>query len=128
MNWREALRNPRLRELALFIPRLAKLVAGVLRDERVPLSVKVGLGGAALYLASPVDLLPDFIPVAGHLDDLLVAAVVLDALLNQVDRRVLLDHWGGAPATLERCARVAGLVAAFVPRRVRTRIFQGPTR
>lgn len=121
-------RSPRLRELALFVPHLARLVAGVVRDERVPWSVKAGLAGAALYLASPVDLLPDFIPVVGYLDDLLVAAVILDALLNQVDRQVLFDHWPGDPATLERCARVAGRLAAFVPRRLRARIFAGPVR
>lgn len=122
------MRPSRLRELALFVPHLARLIAGVVRDERVPGSVKIGLAGAALYLASPVDLLPDFIPAVGYLDDLLVAAVILDALLNRVDRRVLLDHWAGDPATLERCARVAGVVAAFVPRRLRARIFGGPGR
>jgi len=118
----------RLKELALFVPRVARLVAGVIRDPRVPWSVKAGLAGAALYLASPVDLIPDFIPVVGYLDDLVVAAVVLDALLNQVDRQVLLDHWAGDPATLERCAKVAGVAAAFVPRALRARIFGGPGR
>jgi len=122
------LTRSRLRELALFVPRVARLVAGVARDPRVPWRVKAGLAGAALYLVSPMDLFPDFIPVVGYLDDLVVAAVILDALLNQVDRQVLLDHWTGDPATLERCARIAGAAAAFVPRRLRARIFAGPGR
>ncbi|PYO37671.1 MAG: hypothetical protein DMD86_02525 [Candidatus Rokuibacteriota bacterium] len=64
----------------------------VLGDREVPLSAKVALGAVALYLASPIDLIPDFIPFVGYLDDLLLAAIVVDGLLNYVDRSLLLKY------------------------------------
>ncbi|MFQ5829311.1 MAG: YkvA family protein [Candidatus Methylomirabilia bacterium] len=112
-----------MRELLLLLPNLARLVLGVAGDPRVPLATKVTLAAAAAYVVSPVDLLPDFIPFVGYLDDVLVVAVVLDGLLNHVDRGLLLHHWPGDPTTLEKAAAVAHGVAAWVPGGVKARIF-----
>lgn len=111
------------RELLLFLPRLGLLVARLIKDERVPVSAKLTLAGLAAYLASPIDILPDFIPFIGYLDDVLVAAVVVDGLLSSVDREVLLRHWPGDSASLDRVTRAAAAVSAFVPRRVKRRLF-----
>src|SRR2546422_9957842 len=81
----------------------------------------VALAAAVVYLVSPVDLIPDFIPVLGALDDVLVAAIVVDGLLNWVDRGLVLKYWPGRPDSLERVARAARLPAAWVPRRLRAR-------
>lgn len=116
------------RELLLLLPRLGLLVARLLKDERVPLSAKLMLIGLAAYLASPIDILPDFIPFLGYLDDVLVTAVVIDGLLASVEREVLLSHWPGDPATLDRVARAAATVSAFVPRRIKHRLFGGRSR
>jgi uncharacterized membrane protein YkvA (DUF1232 family) len=116
----------KLRELALLLPQLAALIGRLAADGRVPPRTKAVLGGVAVYLASPVDLVPDFIPVFGYLDDVVLVAVVLDGLLNYVDRRLLLEHWPGDPATLERTARVAARVSAWVPGRWKARVFGGP--
>ncbi len=114
-----------LRELVLLLPQLAGLVARLAGDSRVPGRVKAILGVVAIYLASPIDLIPDFIPVVGYLDDVVLVAIVLDGLLNHVDREILLEHWPGDPASLERTAAVAARVAAWVPARWKARVFGG---
>ena len=62
------------------------------RDPRVPWGAKVVAGAVAAYAISPIDLIPDFIPFIGYLDDLLLAAVVMDGLLNFVDRSLLHEN------------------------------------
>lgn len=114
-----------MKELLLLLPNLARLVLGLARDPNVPAATKVVLVAAAVYLASPVDLLPDFIPFVGYLDDVVLVAVVLDGLLNQLDRALLLKHWPGDPATLEKTAAVARRVAVWVPRRIKAKVFGG---
>ena len=59
------------------IPDLVRLVRGLLADTSTPTSVRVALAGLLVYLVSPLDLIPDFVPVIGAVDDLIVAAVVL---------------------------------------------------
>jgi uncharacterized membrane protein YkvA (DUF1232 family) len=100
-----------------------QLIVRLAGDPRVSGRTKSVLAGVALYLASPVDLVPDFIPLLGHLDDVLLVAIVLDGLLNYVDRAVLLEHWPGDPRSLDRVCRIAGRVAAWIPRDWKTRVF-----
>ena len=116
----------RARELLLLLPRLARMIAGVIGDASVPRSAKIALGAVLLYLASPIDLIPDFIPFVGWLDDVLLVAVVVDGLLSFVDRAVLLRYWPGSPASLDTTAGVARQIARWVPRRLKARIFGGP--
>jgi len=69
--------------LATFVPDCAVLVARLVRDPRVPRRHKLLLAGLAVYLASPIDLVPDFVPVAGQLDDAILLALVLRALVRR---------------------------------------------
>ncbi len=112
-----------MKELLLLLPNLARLLARLLADPSVPGTAKVALGGMAAYLASPVDLIPDFIPFLGYLDDAILVALVLDGLLNHLDREVLLRHWPGEPDTLEKTATVARRLAAWVPAGIKTKVF-----
>ena len=116
-----------VRELALLLPQLAGLIARIVGDSRVPKRVKAVLGVATIYVASPIDLIPDFIPGLGYLDDLVVGAVLLDGLLNHVDRQIVREHWPGDPQSLERAAAVAARVAAWVPERWKARVFGATT-
>ena len=77
------------------------------RDPRVPWYAKAFALLIAAYALSPIDLIPDFIPVVGYLDDVVLVAIVVDGLLNHVDRRIVLEHWPGNAASLERTAAVA---------------------
>jgi uncharacterized membrane protein YkvA (DUF1232 family) len=94
-------RRSQARELATLIPNLLVLFRGLLRDPRVPRSAKLRLGFAVVWIASPIDLVPEFIPIAGPLDDAIVAALVLRHVLRKTDRSVVFEHWRGEPATLE---------------------------
>jgi uncharacterized membrane protein YkvA (DUF1232 family) len=113
-----------LRELLWLGPHLVQLILRLARDPRVSGRTKSVLAGVAVYLASPVDLVPDFVPVLGYLDDVLLVAIVLDGLLNHVDRAILLEHWPGDPRSLDRICRIASRVAAWVPRRWKSRVFR----
>ena len=115
----------RLRDLALFLPRLARMIASLMADRTVPKAAKIALAAVAVYLASPIDLIPDFLPVIGYLDDVLLVAVVLDGLLTYVDRALLLRYWPGDPASLDAFAAVARRVARWVPSKLKSRIFSG---
>ena len=105
------------------LPALARMITRLVRDPALPRPVKIALLAAVVYLASPIDLVPDFIPFLGYLDDLLLAAIVLDGLLNFVDRDLVLRYWPGSERSLDGLARTARILAAWVPRRVRARIF-----
>jgi uncharacterized membrane protein YkvA (DUF1232 family) len=115
-----------MRDLLLVLPRLARMIASLLADRQVPTAVKVALGVVAVYLASPVDLIPDFIPFIGYLDDLALAAIVVDALVHSVERSTLLRYWPGSPASLDAAAVVARRLSAWVPSRFKARVFGVP--
>jgi uncharacterized membrane protein YkvA (DUF1232 family) len=112
-----------LKNLAALLPRLVGVVRALAADPLVPRPAKVALLALAVYLMSPIDLLPDFIPVLGLADDVLLAAVVLDGVLTYVDRSVLLRYWPGSPASLDTTAAIASRLARWVPARVKARIF-----
>ena len=105
------------------LPALTVMIGRLVKDPALPTPAKVALVAAAVYLASPIDLVPDFIPLVGYIDDLLLAAIILDGLLNYVDRDLVLRYWPGSDRSLDALARSARVLAAWVPRRLKTRIF-----
>ena len=112
-----------MRALLRALPDVARLIAGLVADPRLPRPAKIALVAAAVYLASPVDLVPDVIPFLGYVDDVLLAAVLLDGILSYVDRALVLRYWPGSAASLETLARVAHRLALWVPRRLKRRVF-----
>jgi uncharacterized membrane protein YkvA (DUF1232 family) len=107
------------RELALVLPNLIRLFGGLLRDGRVPIPAKIVLAVASVWLASPIDLIPEFIPIVGALDDAVVAALALRFVLNSTDGAVIREHWHGDPATLARLLRLAAIGSRGTPRALR---------
>ncbi|HET7309059.1 MAG TPA: DUF1232 domain-containing protein [Actinomycetota bacterium] len=95
-------RKEQARELAAAIPNLLILFRGLLRDPRVPRRSKIWLVVAVIWIASPIDLVPEFIPVLGPADDVIVAALVLRHVLRRTDRSILAEYWRGDPSTLDR--------------------------
>jgi uncharacterized membrane protein YkvA (DUF1232 family) len=112
-----------VRALLRALPDVARLISRLVGDPVLPRAAKIALGAAAVYLLSPVDLVPDFVPLVGYIDDLLLAAVVLDGVLNWVDRGLVLKYWPGSPGSLDTLARTARVLAMWVPRRIKSRIF-----
>ncbi|HEX6264849.1 MAG TPA: DUF1232 domain-containing protein [Actinomycetota bacterium] len=95
------------RELVTFLPNLIRLFRGLLRDERVPRSSKVLLLLGGFWLASPIDLIPEFLPGVGALDDAVVAGLVLRHLVKRAGPDVVKDHWRGDPKTIGLMLRAA---------------------
>lgn len=114
-----------MKELLLALPRLGRMLISLAADRDVPTSAKVVLAALAVYLASPIDLLPDFIPLLGYLDDVVLAAVVVDGVLSFLDRSLILRYWPGTADSLERVAAVARRLSRWVPNRIKARIFGG---
>ena len=112
-----------MKTLLRALPDIARLIARLVGDPVLPRTAKIALAAAAIYLASPFDLIPDFIPLVGYLDDVLLAAVLVDGIVNYVDRGLVLKYWPGNQESLDRIARVARLLAAWVPRRIKNRVF-----
>ena len=96
------------RELALLLPNLILLFKDLLRDPRVPRGPKIVLAIGIVWLVSPIDLLPEFLPVIGPLDDAVVAALVLRHLVHRAGVEVVREHWRGEPRTLELILRGVG--------------------
>ena len=91
-----------LRDLAAFIPDCVTAVRRLRRDPRVPRRAKVAVVLAGVWVASPIDLIPEFLPVIGPLDDVVVVALALRYAGRQVPRDVLLAAWPGDPRLLVR--------------------------
>jgi uncharacterized membrane protein YkvA (DUF1232 family) len=91
-----------LRDLAAFIPDCVTTVRRLRRDPRVPRRAKVAVVLAGVWVASPIDLIPEFIPIIGPLDDIVVVALALRYAGRQVPREVLLAAWPGDPRLMER--------------------------
>ena len=91
-----------LRDLASFVPDCVTTIRRLRGDPRVPRRAKVVVALAGLWLLSPIDLLPEFLPVIGPLDDVLVVALALRYAARQVPREVLVAAWPGEPRLLER--------------------------
>ncbi|HEV2756674.1 MAG TPA: DUF1232 domain-containing protein [Actinomycetota bacterium] len=104
-----------LKEYVLLLPRLARLLWRLSRDPRVPARAKATLFILAGYLLSPVDVVPDFIPGIGQLDDLVVVAFALDQMLNRVPDEVVRSHWDGDEDVLEVVRQVLDISTAYMP-------------
>jgi uncharacterized membrane protein YkvA (DUF1232 family) len=91
-----------LKDLAGFLPACLTTVRRLRNDPGVPRRAKVAILLAGLWLLSPIDLLPEFLPVIGPLDDVLVVALALRYAARSVPRPVLLDAWPADPRLLER--------------------------
>jgi uncharacterized membrane protein YkvA (DUF1232 family) len=99
-------RRTAAREVAMLLPNLALLFKGLIGDPRVPRSSKVLLLFGLAWFASPIDLIPEFIPFLGPLDDAVVAALILRRLGRTAGREVVREHWRGDRAIIERVLRV----------------------
>src|SRR5215471_6691767 len=109
----------RMKELLLFIPNLLWLLFGLLRDERVSRADKAILAGTILYVISPLDIIPDFIPFIGQVDDAYLIAISLLRLLNRAERDIVRDHWKGSIDIKELVSSIALAAEYFLPTKIK---------
>ncbi len=93
-------RKTQAREVAQFLPDCIRLFRGLAKDPRVPRRAKLGLVVLVAYLVSPIDLIPDFIPVAGLLDDAVLTALAAAYVVRKAGRVPIEEHWPGSEAGL----------------------------
>jgi uncharacterized membrane protein YkvA (DUF1232 family) len=99
----------RLREALRLLPDVVRLLRRLAADPDLPRGVRIRLVAVAVYLAFPIDLVPDFIPVAGYADDVIVVALVLRSVARRAGVGAIDRHWPGTPDGLRVVKRVAGL-------------------
>jgi uncharacterized membrane protein YkvA (DUF1232 family) len=91
-----------MKDLAGFLPACATTVRRLRKDPRVPRRAKVAVVFAGLWVLSPIDLIPEFLPVIGPLDDVVVVALALRYASRRVPREALEEAWAGDPHVLDR--------------------------
>jgi uncharacterized membrane protein YkvA (DUF1232 family) len=100
-------RRAHARALAGFVPDCARLFKRLAGDPRVSRRHKVALVLVTGYLVMPIDLVPDFIPVAGQLDDAILVALVLRSIVRATGPELVTEHWPGPPSSLGVLLRMA---------------------
>jgi uncharacterized membrane protein YkvA (DUF1232 family) len=101
-------RDARLGELLRVVPDVVRLCRDVLTDREAPASVRIAIGGLLVYLVNPIDLIPEFIPVLGPLDDVVVAVLVLRYVRRRLGVEGLLVRWRGTPQGFALLGSVMG--------------------
>jgi uncharacterized membrane protein YkvA (DUF1232 family) len=109
-----------MKEFAL---KLINFIKDVSQDSRIPDKDKAILATLLALIISPVDLIPDWIPVLGQMDDMVLICVVLDYLFHVLDTEILLSHYPWDMKSFARLRRVTKVASAFVPRTIKNRIW-----
>lgn len=99
----------RMREMLRLVPDVVRLLRRLAGDRTLPRAVRVELGLLLVYLASPIDLIPDFIPVVGYADDAIIVAIALRAVTRAAGGDAIDRHWPGTPEGLAALRRLAGI-------------------
>jgi uncharacterized membrane protein YkvA (DUF1232 family) len=107
--WAFRPRDLRLGELLRIVPDLVRLVRGLLADRSVPLAARLALIGLLAWMVNPIDLIPEFIPVLGPFDDVVVAVLVLRYVRRKVGAEELRRRWPGTP---EGFALLSGILGS----------------
>jgi uncharacterized membrane protein YkvA (DUF1232 family) len=107
-----------MKEALLAFPRMVKLVGRLIRDPRVPRRAKAFALLALGYVVSPIDLIPDMIPVVGETDDILIVVLALHRLIRSAGHEVVEELWDGPQDILEIVEHAVDIAAGLVPARL----------
>ncbi len=108
----------RMRNFLMFLPNMVVLLGRLLKDARVPTTEKALFLAAIVYAISPLDLIPDFFPFIGQVDDIYIIALTLLRLVNRSDASVVRQHWSGGGDIVSLADTIAGLAPMLLPKRV----------
>lgn len=104
-----------VQDVAFMLPNLVKLLVRLVRDPRVPRKSKLLVGGLVAYVASPIDLIPDAIPVIGLADDVLLAVYAVNHLIEAAGEEIVVEHWDGPRDILELVESILGSTSQLLP-------------
>ncbi|MGH8945812.1 MAG: YkvA family protein [Acidimicrobiia bacterium] len=105
-------------DAAKLVPNLVKLVIRLIKDPRVPRRSKIALGLALAYVASPIDIIPEIVPVLGWADDLLLLMLTIDSLIERAGKEVVEEHWDGPVDLLGMMREVIAAARMILPKRI----------
>jgi uncharacterized membrane protein YkvA (DUF1232 family) len=106
--WRSAPSEASAMDVVRLLPDVLRMAARLARDPVTPRSSRLALAGLAVWIASPIDLIPEFLPVIGPLDDIVVAAIVLRWVGRRIGVGALRAHWPGTPEGFALVLRLLG--------------------
>ena len=98
-----------LREAVRLLPDTLRLLQSIARNRSLEKSIRVRLWLLFAYMAFPIDLVPDFIPVLGYADDAIIVALVLRGVVRRAGPDAIQRHWRGSPEGLAALRKLAGL-------------------
>lgn len=113
-----------LKKLKNFASESINFVKNVANDERIPSRDKKVLIGLLALIVSPVDIIPDWIPIIGVMDDIVMLAIVLDYLFETLDQEILLSHFPWDMKAYARLRRVAGGIGKLTPAFVKDMVWK----
>ncbi|MDP8232038.1 MAG: YkvA family protein [Candidatus Zophobacter franzmannii] len=109
-------------ELLLFFPDFVFLVIRLFLDKRTPRRIKIILGSVIGYLILPWDIIPDFIPVIGYIDDMVLVVIALNSLLNEIDPDIVTDNWSGKEKPLILLQQTTAVIETFLDKHLLIRL------
>ncbi|MCF7920770.1 MAG: DUF1232 domain-containing protein [Candidatus Cloacimonetes bacterium] len=108
----------KLIDYLLLLPDFVVLLIRLACDKRVSGTQKIMVGGIILYVISPIDIIPDFIPVIGLADDLLLVVYGLNTIVNEIDKEIVEEHWSGNDDLLQTLRNAADIAEKFLSKNV----------
>ncbi len=112
-----------LKDYIKLIPKIITLFIDLLRDPRVSATDKAILAATVAYILNPVDLVPDWIPFLGQVDDIYLAALAILRLFLRTDENIIREHWKGPEDIISTMRKVADIAVFFLPPRIKEALF-----
>jgi len=112
----------------VFMSKLIDFVRDIAEDQRIPLQNRIVLGGLLTYLITPIDIIPDFIPILGWLDDAFVTLLILDYVFNSADTDIILQHYPWNKSGFNKMKDYVGRLSWLVPSRLKNILFRNASK
>ncbi len=112
-----------LKEYIKLIPKIVTLFIDLLRDPRVSATDKAILAATVAYILNPVDLVPDWIPFLGQVDDIYLAALAILRLFLRTDENIIKEHWKGPEDIITTMRKIADIAVFFLPPKIKEALF-----
>ncbi len=113
-----------LKKLRNFFSETAQFLKNVSQDERIPQRDKVVLAGLIVLVISPIDIIPDFIPIIGLLDDIVILAIIADYFFEVLDQQIILSHYPWGMKSYVWLKRIAKVITHLTPKVVKNYIWK----
>lgn len=112
-------------EYTMLIPDFMVLLYRLMKDKRIPVKTRVLMGTVLAYLASPIDIIPDSIPLIGKLDDLGIGFILLDKVIDEIPQEIILENWNGKEEVILKIKQMKNELFAIVGRKKTLKVING---